>query len=435
MNAVIAVVLIATTYAREPKHCSSDLRLFVSERARQVYVDPSDVTRSRVTRELEKTVLPLLMDEKFIDEKKGAECGGQILPVIADFADEVRLMTFLPVLKEKYEAAHERSYQREGHGDATYGISRGQIGVGRAAAALRRRSPRTSAPGDFATREVECSNRNFSSAPFESCDEWIEAEVASGNIAMRPFLRGYRAHVSDAWQIARIDGQIAWLDLLDREKESLQRLRRALDLRSLIVQSTTVRDLALDASFGQIDPRGWEVDELATVIVIGRALDDNVIADRQRKVLADRKSGVIRGNGRAGVEHERHLYEILRRLRPIGYVKAFNLVGMKSLSVSGINTSDGGYILEGGGRGEVRTWEHFPGEYDLYEHEWALKNGHGPKPRMDYVERRWHETDSAAPEVDFERIREFLDTARRSEWTGGRASTHRGAPSCGIHRP
>ena len=113
---------------------------------------------------------------------------------------------------------------------------------------------------------------------------------------------------------------------------------------------------------------------------------------------------------------------VVHRLKRIGFLNAFDLIGIESVRVAGINAPSTNSILGVEGHFEDATWEHFYGEHELYTSEWAANGGSGSQ--WEYVEKRWRETDLNAPKPDLGVIH---DAIRRvgvvgpTVWVGGRA--------------
>lgn len=414
MSMVLAFVLIATSIATEPENCPSDVRLFLAQRARQVYVDPSEPTQKRVTEEMRRQAFPIF--------GRDPDCAKQMLPEIAWYGHPAALDGDLGRFEKQVQGAIDRAIAEEGYSGRRVGTLRPALsGISRGRGVLRRRTGRgsvsTLALVGGQTLESTCrSSLRFTWR--DACDDWLDGQVREGRFSVRGVLAqslmgGRHSNPS------QLEAQIAWLKLLEQVPERSERLWLALYQPREREQQHHLRALALDTMIGDVDPRNWATQDLALAISFGKALDEMALAERAKPPT--QRGGFGIAGGRAD---DPALRDVLFRLRPLGFRNAFELIGVKSIVVPGINAPSADTILDGDSW--VPAWEHFRDERELYADDWFSTASSSGETSVQYKERRWRETDGAAPPIDLAAVREALERIEshgRLVWTGGRAST------------
>lgn len=393
MSALVLGVLLAASPMLSER--CSELRERVASGALQVYLNPAPSIRQQVTREVFTSILPALSDEKFVSSGYGGLCANEVLIRAADFADSVLARNALSNLKRTYSSFHERAVLRDGY----YARSAGEIRAGlsgvEAAEIIIGRRLAAEDPGGLVTEEqrnVTCDDPDRFDA--RRCEEQLRKRVHRGDERARPLLEWVVVSVSPELR-ARYEAQLIWLDLTGIRNPSA-RLARALDLPITIADRQTreiVREMALDEVLGSRNPRVWNVEDLAVVILAMKGWHERDVATR-----------ITTG------PHTHDMYvgthSALTRLGAMGYRRALEIVGPLEVSLN--DPVSGPSCIT-----PSRSWEHFEGEFELYRREWARlpsssRAHEQPNDQWRFMRRRWEETDAAAPSPDMRKLGEAL---------------------------
>lgn len=205
------------------------------------------------------------------------------------------------------------------------------------------------------------------------------------------------ARISAAQGARLVPGSVErrWFDLLNAKQFSYAEAKVA------ALRDDGLRSFVLSMMLGG-DPREWDIGDTAIVIIAARQADREGL----RNEWTDEFS-VLR--------------EYLLALSPMGFRRAFDLVNPTRVIVPGINAE---YRAPMAGMSMAIYREHFEFELQMYLEEWyashpealplsALRGANREKQLAEitlFREKRWRETDSAAPHPDLEVLRKRIES-------------------------
>ena len=375
--------------------CHED-RVRVAHTALQVFLSPSDEVREVQTKLfVEQVLLPRWKKEPL--DRTG--CLAALVTDASSFADPATLLTALLGQQESPVSA----------------------GLVRTAESLLQPPGYLFAPGQPATSiETVCppSGASLSANPAEMISCWLErrrAEVAVWRDEPASTVVPSQAEWTN------------WRRMAESHPDRIDRLSAVLETDD--PQMLPLREWVLSRVTGSLDPRQWNPLELAAAVRGIRRIDQIFGCPPVFERLPDGGTAINFLGTHATGEKQERIGGNLRRLTPMGIASARRLIWPSCSELSPSSQPD---------RHRLTDLQHFKGEAVLYTEEWILANVQRTDSAWrhadgidsidaaeremlehdlaSYIERRWFESDAAAPQPDLHAVRSELKRSDPGPW-------------------